>query len=461
MAGIGLDLKNLLKKDSYLSLVLGYIQGSLISSGPWILTVICLFGLDYVARQTLDDSGRLLFLGTVTFCFIMSLVLTGLLQMSVARMVSDHLYQQKFENVLPSFLTACLFVVVGTGSIGILLWGFSEHSLLFRFFAIQLFVTVSLLWMVLIYQTLAREYTRIVIAYEVGTAISFGLGITGAVYFGVEGLLGGFTIGQMITLIWLVTYLITELPKNMNLDGALWGNISNMPVLIFIGLFYNLAIWIDKMTFWWFAPESQQISWFVYIHPQYDSAAFLTFLTVIPVIALFVMRLEVTFFRSYRTFYLNILNNKPLQHIQEAHREIAEKVQLSIWRMIKMQGVICFLTVVFAPWLVEWLDLAFLEVTTVRLMAIGASFHILFYLISLFLLYFDFQMPVLWLMIAFAVINAAGTLVTINLGPRFYGLGYLTAGFILFLISYQVLNSYLKHLDYDTFVEKSGARERT
>jgi uncharacterized membrane protein len=435
------------------------VYGALISSGPWILTVVCLFGLDMVARGLLEDPERHLFLGTVTTCFIFSLIATGPLQMSVARYVSDCLYAKNYAEILPSFLAACLLVVIALGGGGVLLWGFVDQSIVFRFFAVHLFVTIGMLWLVLIYLTLTKNYMPVIVAYSCGTTLSFLMGGMGAIQFGVDGILGGFTVGQMVTLVWLIKRLMSELPYSPELNWNVLSIFHRYPRLVLVGLFYNLAIWVDKMIFWWFAPGNLQLSYFVYVHPVYDSAAFLTFLTVIPTIALFVIRVEVTFFQSYRSYYVTILNNRSFKQIRDAHRELVQKVRLSIHRLLKMQGLISFLVVVFAPWIVDAMYMNSLNVTTVRFLALGAGFHILFYLVVIFLTYFDFQQLVLWLMIGFAAINVTGTLISLELGPRYYGIGYFAAGFLMFFLTWRLLLYQLDRLEFITFVEKSAAAE--
>lgn len=40
MAGIGFELRKLMKRDSYLSILQAYTYAGIISSGPWVLSII-------------------------------------------------------------------------------------------------------------------------------------------------------------------------------------------------------------------------------------------------------------------------------------------------------------------------------------------------------------------------------------------------------------------------------------
>ena len=78
MAGIGFELRKLMRKDSYLSLFQAYAYAGVISSGPWILSIIAVifigvFSLPVVVPRYLVSQ----FQTTVTYLIAFSLILTG------------------------------------------------------------------------------------------------------------------------------------------------------------------------------------------------------------------------------------------------------------------------------------------------------------------------------------------------------------------------------------------------
>ena len=65
MAGIGFELRKILSKDSYTSTMRAYLYAGLISSGPWVLSIISVMligvlSLGAVLPETLIDTKLLL-----------------------------------------------------------------------------------------------------------------------------------------------------------------------------------------------------------------------------------------------------------------------------------------------------------------------------------------------------------------------------------------------------------------
>ena len=104
MAGIGFELRKLLKKQSYLGLLEAYTYAGLIGSGPWILSI---FGIMLVGVLSLGIVVPHLLIAqftvTVTYLFMISLILTGVVQLSFTRFIADRLFAEDDAAVLPNF----------------------------------------------------------------------------------------------------------------------------------------------------------------------------------------------------------------------------------------------------------------------------------------------------------------------------------------------------------------------
>ncbi|MBP9059695.1 MAG: histidine kinase, partial [Rhodoferax sp.] len=89
MAGIGFELRKLLKKQTYAGLLQAYAFAGIISSGPWVLSIIgiMLIGL-FSMGVVVPQSAIAQFQVTVTYLFLTSLIVTGLVQLSFTRFVA-------------------------------------------------------------------------------------------------------------------------------------------------------------------------------------------------------------------------------------------------------------------------------------------------------------------------------------------------------------------------------------
>ena len=124
MAGIGFELKKMLKDDSWFGLLKTYAYAGAISSGPWVLSILGIMLVGIVSLSNKGESGLWLseFLVSVTWLMSFSLVLSSLLQLVFTRFMADQLYLKNDHLILPNFIAALGLSTVVSGVIGILCW---------------------------------------------------------------------------------------------------------------------------------------------------------------------------------------------------------------------------------------------------------------------------------------------------------------------------------------------------
>jgi polysaccharide biosynthesis protein PelG len=104
MAGIGFELRKILNRDSYFALVRAYAYAGLISSGPWVLSILGLVAIGLLSVNiAVPDLLITQFQVTVTYLIMASLILTGVLQLSFTRWVSDQLFGRRNDIIVPNF----------------------------------------------------------------------------------------------------------------------------------------------------------------------------------------------------------------------------------------------------------------------------------------------------------------------------------------------------------------------
>ena len=83
MAGIGFELRRMMDDgQSLMSRVRGYACAGLISSGPWIMTIVTLGVLSAFQFLLSPRSEFEVFRGLITYAFAFSLIVVGVLQMT-------------------------------------------------------------------------------------------------------------------------------------------------------------------------------------------------------------------------------------------------------------------------------------------------------------------------------------------------------------------------------------------
>ncbi len=217
------------------------------------------------------------------------------------------------------------------------------------------------------------------------------------------------------------------------------------------GLVLNLAIWVDKWIMW-FAPERDlRVSGFI-SYPDYDTAMFLAYLTVIPAIAGFVVSVETSFFERYLHFYRDIQRHATFAQIEDNQRDLVSTVLRGLRNLVVLQGSITFLAIVLAPRLVATFGLPAAQLGMLRIGMLGSFFHALAVSLAVFLAYFDLRKPMLFVYVALLMTNVGFTLVTLRLGFPYYGYGYFLSALVTFAAAVIVLAYHLDRLPYLTFI---------
>jgi uncharacterized membrane protein len=459
MAGIGFELRRMIDDgQSLVSRIRGYACAGLISSGPWIMTIITLGVLSGFSPLLSPKREFEIFRGLITYAFAFSLIVVGILQMTVTRRVADLLYTKKYDQVLPAFNASVLVIGIFQAVIGGLFCWWAGLSPGLGFISVTLYVIVSLTWLALIWLGVTREFDRVLIAYGLGSLVLF-------VFVGLLdrpinalGLLSAYTAGQAVILILLVRTIVRGMQSGGKRSFAVLESVPQFPKLMLIGLLYNAATWSDKMLFW-FMDGIGPIP-HVLFHPLYDTCCFLAYLTVIPALAVNLVRVETSFYECYRAYFGAILGGMPLKVIDSRRNAMLENLQEGMIRLLRIQGALTLLFILFAPEIMELVELPPASVRIFRAVCLGAFFHVMLLITILMQLYFDLRKQALITAIVFLGLNSGLAVWSVTMGLTTYGFGYAAAAMISLLIGYSLLAKSIEHLDYYTFTNQPIASEK-
>src|SRR6476661_4901830 len=116
MAGIGFELRKILKRDNLLSLLQAYSYAAVISSGPWILSIVGILLVGILSYSVVVPSVLITqFQVSITYVIALSLVFTGPVQLAFTRFAADRLFERRDALVLSNFHALALAVTVASG----------------------------------------------------------------------------------------------------------------------------------------------------------------------------------------------------------------------------------------------------------------------------------------------------------------------------------------------------------
>lgn len=453
MAGIGFELRRILSKDTFTSQLRAYLYAALISAGPWMLSILCIAILGLFRGAGMSRQGHEIFRATTTLTYALSLILVGGVQLVLTRFLADKLYLNKPEHSLSAFFTTATLVLgIGLPLEFLILYSF-QLPLVYKLVAVVLFGVISLVWLGMIVLSAVKDYTSIVLAFAAGTVGS----ILGAFFLGAQlGLVGfftGYTLGQTLLFFWLLARMLAEFRPVSIWDGEMFGYFIRFWELALVGLLYNAAIWADKMIFWT-APDARSITPWFQTHDMYEAPVFYAYLSVVPMLSIFLVRIETTFYEHYRNYYANILDKAPLKAIVSERHAMVRTLKQSLKEVFISQGTLTLVCIVFAHELAELARLDPLQVSILRIALLGAFLQAVFSLVMVILFYFDLRYEVLVLSALFLVCNAGLSWLSIQLGPQWYGYGYCYACLISLMAGYFLLSRNLGRLEFITFARQ-------
>lgn len=453
MAGIGFRLRNLMKNDSYSGLVKAYSLAGIISSGPWVLSIlgILLIGL-LNTKNSYTEPFVEEFQISVTYLMAFSLLLTSPLQLMFTRFVADRVYEKREDFVLSNLLGAIMVIVVISGSLGILLLTlFFNSSVLYRVLMLTGFVILSVIWIVVIILSGLKAYGGILLAFLVGYGITVGASLK-LNTFGLEGLLGGFVIGQGI-LFFMLLYLVLRSYSSIQLIAFDFLKRDQIYLgLAATGFLYNLAIWGDKLLFWFNYHTSISIIVPLRGSELYDLPIFLAYLSILPGMATFLIRMETDFAEHFEMFYRAISEGAPLHRIMQIYDTMIQVIRRGFLEIVKVQGMTVIILLAFGDHLLNWVGISpnHQVLLNIDLVAVGVQVLLLATLNLLF--YFDYRLDAFYLCLLFAVSNLLLTLLTQYLGPTFYGYGFAVAVVLTTLVGLSIVSRRLDKLVYETIM---------
>lgn len=453
MAGIGFELRQAVRDKSYLGALRGYFYAAVISSGPWLLSVVALSLLGMASASFLSQQATTLFAATITHTFAISLMTTGLVQMVVTRYLADQLYLNKTDSIAPTFVSLIVLWSLAQGALISVLLAFTDLPLGFRLPATALYIAVSDIWIAMIFLSAVRDYLSIVYSFAIGYVVSFAAALRLGAAFGTEAYILGFAAGQVLTLGLLVARVLAEFEPRKSFDLEFIRYFRRYPSLAAIGFFYNSALWADKIIFW-ISSYGIDAGDYLRVFPAYDTSFFVASMVIVPALAVFTINLETDFYEYYKGFYAAIQNKRSLRELREMKAGMMKSILSSYLALFKIQFGVALLVALLTPVIMQKVNVpqAFWPVFRMMVVAMSAQIFLLFS--TIVLLYLDLRGSVLIVCSVFLSTNVLFTVLTLTLGPGYFGYGFLASSFVSVGVALAVLMDRFRKLEYLTFMRQ-------
>ena len=453
MAGVGFGLRKLQGDETYVTHARVYASAGVISSGPWLISILTLLLIGVAGRKVAASSVAIEhFQVAVTWLFAASLLLSTPFQLLFTRYVSDLLYGERGDLALPSLWGALAIMSTLSGVVGCACFGlFNGEPTSLKVVLTANLVVVSDTWLAIVMLTALREHVRVIAAFLLGYAVTFA-GCLGLARFGEVGLLLGFLLGQSVLLFWSIATIARSAPAS---GPVAFGFLQRKRVhldLLLIGLLYALGTWVDKLVFWFNPPTSHAVLGPFRSSDVYDLPVFLAYLAITPGMAAFLLRIETDYAERHGAFFRAIEDGAPLERLERLRDELVDSARAALLSIFKVQGVTFMTCLLLGETLLGWFGISQLHLPLFYVDVAAVSMQVLVLsLVSIFF-YLDRRRTVLALVTLLCVSNLGATLISLHAGAAFYGYGFAFAASLTTLVAVMLLNGAFRHLLRDTFM---------
>lgn len=425
MAGIGFELQKLLTGKSMAHKIFAYLLSALISSGPWLFSMFSLMLINFFSQNMFPGGLFTPFRITIVYIFAASIIISGPIQFLLTRYLADQHYLRRKYNYCPGLFSA-LMIQLGVNMLTLPLFLFlmeGSHPL-FIVGSFLLFVVITGIWMTIDFLSVTKNYIFIVLTFFLGSVMSFVCAIIFPIALETEyAPVFGFLVGQIVLFGILLGYGLFQFPSKLRIKMDFVRYFKEHFSYLFIGGFYNGGIWIDKIMIWIFLGNPEIYNFKSY--PVYDGTVFLCYLTIIPALAIFLLRSETTFFTRYHKFYRSF-DSDTLRSIEAKRKDLVA----NLWQGLAILAVVQGGTSLFTGLYLHFTN----ELTTLFLYLIGAAFfQVLLLFVMIYMMYFDQKREVTIITGIFFFSNLITNYLAAGHAYLPLGAGYLMSAGIAFL----------------------------
>lgn len=451
MAGIGFELRKLLKKQSLMNKIKAWTSATFVAVGPMLMSILLIIFIDKILELgNISMFERETIKATIMYAYVFSMINASGFIMIISRYIADKFFIKDTTDILSSLLGVIASTLLIGGTFAGIFYYKSPIPNLQKYISYIIFIELSILYILMAYISAIKNYKMVAISFGLGTAI--GVILSGIIlYIKVDivlGILFAVSIGYFVN----IMVLIYAVKKHFGvLSKNTFGFLSYIKEhykLFLTGLFYTIAMFIHNILFWRFSNINLNIMGTYYYAPAYDTASFFAVLTIIPAAILFVVKFETTFYERYIIFQ-NCLLKGSLKDLVIAKERMIDTLKRELTFIMEIQIIMSIVLTVLGVYVI--LPIFANDSLAIELyifLAIGFFMSFMTYIIMVVLLYFDLQKETLIISSIFLISTFLFTFLSIYLGQEYYGLGYNISSIISLIMSLHYLNKEIGRIDY-------------
>lgn len=457
MAGIGINLNKIFSKHSIATNIIGFGYSALMTVAPMFFVILAIFYMNVVlGASKLGYYERELFACTVLYIFIFSMLTTSPFNAVLSRYLSDVIYEETYDDILPCFHVGLLLNVFFSCLLGIpfCIWEYfnGQVDLMYVFTGFCGYIALVFTLYGMLYLSICKDYGKISLFYFLGmlwtTLLSLvlvkiaGWNVTYSMLFSI-------TTGFLLIACLEIALVKQYFKKNSGRYRRVLSYFKEYWPLVVTNGLYSVGLFLHNFVFWTTDLKMTVADTFVCCQP-YDMASCLAMFTNVSATVIFISRVEMHFHARYKASSEAVIGGRGCD-IENARRRMMSSLINEIKNLVNIQFIISVtLYLIFIVILPQY-GFSGMVMEIYPSLAVGYFIVFIMYSVIIFLFYFNDLTGTVLTALFFFVGTWIGSLVAVRLPVQWYGIGLCIGAFLGWTMGFFRLRWVEKNMDTHIF----------
>lgn len=457
MAGIGVRLNNIYGKNTLTTNLIGMGYSTMITIAPMVLVISSIMVMQVILDiSKVGFAERELFASTVLYIFVFSLLTAAPFNSVLSRYMSDVIYDEKYEDILPCFylglilnvIFSCLFgipfcireYIVGGVSVFFVLAGYCGY------------IALLIVFYEMLYLSICKDYKKISFFFLIGMIFTVLMSMVLVNSFGMSktfAMLIALDLGFLLIASLELAVIRSYFRENSGEYKRVFLYFRRYWKLVVANFTYTLALYIHNFVFWTTDMHIVVADSFVSA-TAYDMATYLAMFTNIPTTVIFISRVEMHFHERYKAYSEAVIGGRNID-IELAKSRMFRQLADQLINLVQIQFIISVILFFVCIILLPRFGFDGLIMKIYPCMAAGYFVLFIMYSAIIFLYYFNDLSGAVATTVILCFTTFVVSVAATYLSEIWYGLGVLVGSFAGWCMAYRRLRWLETHLDEHVF----------
>ncbi len=459
MARIGFRLNRIFGKNTIVTdlLGVGYSAGVTITPMFVIIGNVILMG-KVLGFDTVGYASRELFSCTLLYIFIFALLTASPFNSVLSRYMSDVIYKEQFDDILPCYYVGALLNIAFTALLGIpfcIHEYFAGHvGVLYVLTGYLGYVSLVFVFYSMLYLSICKDYARIALFYLIGMAAAFVLSLIFAWGFGLSvpsSMLLALVIGFFIIACFELATVRYYFKKNSGHYKEVLIYFKKFYTLVLTNFCYTLGLYIHNFIFWNTDLKMITANSFV-CAPPYDMATCIAMFTNISATVILIARMEMNFHDKYKAFSEAVIGGRG-SDIRNCQDRMFHQLAVELMNLVRIQFIITVIVFLICVVFLPQIGFSGMVMRIYPSLAVGYFILFLMYSEIIFLFYFNDNFGAMLTAMIFLLTTGVASYFSSFLAEKWFGMGVVVGSYVGWTVGYMRLRWVERHMDVHTFCQ--------